>query len=653
MSGILGIWNLDGRPVDASLLADLSAILAHRGPDADGRWISGSVALAARVLRTTPEAATETQPLVHPSGIVVVFDGRLDDRDELLAALRSSAPVSAASPDAALVLAAYQAFGERFPDRLTGDFALGLFDSARERLVLARDPIGIKPLYYCRARDTFLFASEVKALLAHPAVEHRPNDDLLADFLMGRVRDGEGMTFFEGVSSVRPAHTLTVAAGRLVTRRYWDFDPSRRVRLASFPEYAEAFREHFERAVRRRLRSAQPVAVSVSGGLDSSSIFCLAETLARRNPADLPRVRGVSYRTPAGTPSDETAFLREIEREYAVAIERVPMQPLGLLNGSREAVWHVEAPFVDEQWNTTAALLRTVRHLGARVLVTGHWADQVLFDQAYLVDLVWRLAWRRARADLAEFGRWLTDVDPAYFRHRFALDLVKYSVPGLLLPTLRRLRREPARPWYAEAFRRRARRPDLGRVVGPRRGTAHARALYDEARSSHHVLCMEWNDKVAARHGLEMRLPFLDRDLLSFLMAIPGEMQTWQGVPKALLRAAMHGVLPEAIARRTWKADFTHLVNEGMRRDLPEAIRVFECGGMAASLGYLKADVLRRELGRLQNGLSGPTSEAAWSLSDLLGLELWLEVFFGNGDNGHGRRAAAGDTAPATLGGAR
>jgi asparagine synthase (glutamine-hydrolysing) len=637
MSGIVGIWNLDGKPVEREVLARMSATMAHRGLDGEEMWIKGPVGFACQLSRITPESEKETQPLVGSSGVGLVFDGRLDNREELLADLKQSHHVSSSSPDPDLVLAAYEAFGDRLPERLAGDFALGLFDPSRQRLLLARDAIGIRPLYYCRTRDTFLFASEIKALLAHPQVSSRPNDDLLAKFLLHEPGHPQEMTFFEGVSSLIPAHLAILTPRGFVIRRYWDFDVSYRTRLGSFQEYAEAFRDHFEQAVRRRLRSAYPVAVSVSGGLDSSSIFCLAETLRRQSLDHDPPVLGISYISPDGSPSDEKAFLVEIERDYEVAIERVSMGPAGLLNRSREAVWHVEAPFLDELWNTTYRFLSTVHRRGARVMLTGHWGDQMLFEQSYLIDLFHKLAWGEVRAHLKEFGRWFTDADSSYFKQRFFVDLVKYHVPKALIPSLRRLRARERRPWFTQAFQKRARRGTSNHSAFSRASfpTVHARAIYEQARSSHHVMCMEWNNKVAAMHGLDTAFPFLDRDLLAFLMAIPGEMQTWKGVPRTLLRAAMQGNLPDAIARRTWKADFSHLVNEGAEQDLPRVVRGLESDGMALKLGYVKGNVIRSELERLKDRMQGPTCEAAWSFSDLLGLELWLQVFFGENNNSH------------------
>ena len=632
MSGILGIWNLDGRPVENALLASLSATLAHRGPDGEGLWIQGSVGLAFRLFRVTPESSTEIQPLVHSSGVVLVFDGRLDNREELLKDLKSSSDISAASPDPALVLAAHKAFGDRFPERLSGDFALGLFDPQRQQLLVARDAIGIRPLYYYHTRDIFIFASEIKALLAHPRVTAQPHNDALAGFLLDGTFDSQGMTFFKGVFSLLPSHLAVLTPREFRTRRYWDFDPARQTRFTSFPDYAEAFRHHFEQAIRRRLRSTHPVAVSVSGGLDSSSIFCLAETLRRREPDCHPPLLGISYTSADGTPSDEKAFLLEIERDYGIAIERIPAR-LGSLQGCRDAVWCAEAPRMDRQWNTTHLLLQTARSHGARVLLTGHWGDQILFTPAYVFDLFDHLAWGQTWAHLKEFGRWCTDVDPRYFRRGFARGLVRRHMPEALVPWLRRLRANlarstPSRLLYTGAVRERAWRfANHQPHADGRFPTAYTRALYAEARSRYYGLCLEWNNKVASMQGLEMAFPFLDRDLVSFLMSIPGDMQTWKGVPKAILREALRGVLPEAIRERRWKADFTHLVNEGMERDYPQLVQCLEAEEMAVKFGYIEEAVLRKNLVRMKDRIRGPNCLVSWDLSDLLGLELWLQVF--------------------------
>lgn len=629
MSGIVGIWNLDGRPVAPSLLASLSAALSHRGPDGDDQWMSGSMGLACRLLKVTPESLAEIQPTIGPSGTALVFDGRLDNRAELLANLNDARGVTAESPDPVLVLAAYDRFGDRVAEHLAGDFAFGLFDPDRCRLLLARDAIGIRPLYYTRTHNTVIFASEIKALLAHPDVPAVPNDDMLACFLVSSAPKDTSMTCFKNVASLLPAHCAIVTPDSFSTRQYWDFAVTEQ-RFGSFQDYAEAFRHHFTQAVRRRLRSAHPVAVSVSGGLDSSSILCLGETLRRTGGTPAPSLIGLSYLSPAGSPSDEKEFLVEIEQQYGLSIARVPITNFGLMDGCREAVWHVEAPFLDHQWNTSRVFYHRAQTLGTRVMLTGHWADQVLFPQAYLIDLFRQLRWRDIRTHLRAFEYWMPDVMPGFFRKRFWLDLARHHVPEGVLPYLRRLRADRPPAWYSDALCRQAFRHLLRRpILGAGLPTAHARSLYEEVRSPYHVQCMEWNNKVAAMHDMEMAFPFLDRDLLSFLMSIPGDVQTSKGVPKALLREGMRGILPDAIANRRWKADFTHLVNEGMERDYSQLLDCLQAGAATFKWGYVKGNILHEHLHRLRGQIRGAaTCEATWALSDLLALELWLQVFF-------------------------
>jgi asparagine synthase (glutamine-hydrolysing) len=635
MSGILGIWNFDGQPVETSELTRLSATLSHRGPDGEGTWIQGAVGLGSQLFRVTPESLTETQPLVDSSGVALVFDGRLDNREELLAVFGPASEISPECPDAALALAAYRAYGDIFPERLNGDFALGLFDPNRRKMLVARDAIGLRPLYYYATRGVFLFASEVKTLLAHPHIVSRPAHGVLADFLLNRLaaEDGFDRTFFHDIFSLPPAHLAIVTAETVVTRQYWDFDATRQVRFNSFPEYSEAFRHYFDQAVRRRLRSAAPVAVSVSGGLDSSSIFCLGETIRRSNPIRYPSLLGLSYTAPDGSPSDEKAFLLHIEQEYGVEIERFGNLPSGLMDGCRQAIWHIEAPLLDGQWSGTHAFMTAVRRSGARVLLTGHWGDQILANTAYLVDLCRRGCWREAWRQAHEYGRWQSVSDRGVFRRRLLMQLIKSRLPPALIPTLRELRaglrsRREWRPWYTPGFRRQANANGCGPHAMRRFSNAHAQSLYRQIRSRYHVLCMEWNNKVAVMHGVEMAFPFLDRDLVAFLMAIPGEVQSRNGIPKGIMREALRGVLPEAIARRTSKADFTSVVNDAIAQDYDLVLQCLRPGSLAARFGYVNEDTMTEELARARSELRRDTCESSWAIGDLLALELWLEAFF-------------------------
>ena len=633
MSGIVGIWNRDGEPLEPSLLARCSGTLAHRGVDGEHHWIRGPVGFACQLLRVTPESADERQPTLDAAGAALVFDGRLDNRDEILTALPATAPVTTASPDPVLVLAAYRAFGETFAARLAGDFAFGLFDPAAPRLILGRDVLGVRPLFYTCAADTLLFGSEIKALLAHPRVLRRPDVDLLATYLMSGSWDPDGRTLFEDVRYLPPSHVAIVTPSGLVLRRFWDFDGQRRIRLGSFDEYADGFREHFERAVRRRLRSAHPVAVSVSGGLDSSSIFAVARRLTR-DARDLPAVHGYSYTFPAGTEADESAYAAELERQWG-GLEMFASPPASVLASPREAVWHIEAPLMDELWLSTRGVLARARASGARLLMTGHWGDQILCPDGYLRDLFRGLAWRQLAAAFGQLGRW-NGTARRYHVDKFLREVLKETLPRRLVTLLRRLRPRQAEAWYTRDFRARASYVGEWPADGARFATAHARSLYAEARSPFYMMCREWENKTAAMYGLDFAVPFVDRDLVAYLMAIPGEVQTRGGVSKALLREALRGILPERIARRNTKSDFTGFVNDSLAREWDGLVACFHDGAAAARWGLVHAAAVRAGLNRLQGQPRTADSRLVWSLSDLVGLESWLQTFFED-DKGESR----------------
>jgi asparagine synthase (glutamine-hydrolysing) len=631
MSGIIGIWNLDKRPLENGLLSKLSLTLAHRGPDGEELWTGGAMGLACQLMRVTPESRHETQPLVHPSGAVAVFDGRLDNRDELLRLLQGAWGVTPDSPDPALVLAAYDKFGNRCPEYLNGDFALAIFDPPQQQLLLARDAIGLRPLYYHRAGDTFLFASETKAILAHPRVSVRPNDGMVAELLTRNFSPYEGETFFSEVFSLLPGYLAILSPAGFSIRQYWDFDTKAKIRFRSFPEYVEAFRHHFETAVGRRLRSAYPLAISVSGGLDSSSIYCQVEKLRQLGQGPIPPLIGLTFSPGDGSPADELSYIEAIERCYGAEIERIPTGPLALSDDPENDVWNLEMPFLLHK--TLHKLHHVAASRGARVLLTGYWGDEILSAPTYLVDLLRQLKFREFRQHFNAFKRLLEGVSYRFFHRIFLRDLILHHIPEPLLPWARNLKaRVFPSGWNIQVKTAAMRQQALGRLLKkfPRKifGSAHTKALYREMKMVYCNFQVELFSKLAARSGLELSNPFMDREVLSFQMGIPGNISCHQGVTKGLLRRAMSGVLPEAVRLREGKGNFTFLENQGMLGDFP---RVLQClqSGMAVGSGYVQAERLAEELEQLRDRLPYPNILAARQLQTLWGLEVWLQTFFG------------------------
>ena len=260
MSGIIGLYNLDGRPADQLLLERMARTITHRGPDGIRHWLDGSVGFGHLLLQTTPESAHEKQPLTNEdSALCLTLDGRIDNRSELRCWLESKGLPLRDDSDAELVLRAYECWGEECPNRLLGDFAFAIWDARKQQLFCARDYVGVKPFYYYRSGSLFAFGSEIRAVLALDTVPRRLNESRLADFLIEELdREDEESTFYQDVQRLPAGHSLTVGPGRFALRDYWDLKAPPVLKLGSLREYGEAFREIFVEAVRCRLRSSHP-----------------------------------------------------------------------------------------------------------------------------------------------------------------------------------------------------------------------------------------------------------------------------------------------------------------------------------------------------------------------------------------------------------
>ena len=278
MSAIAGILYTDDHQVERADLERMVATMAHRGVDGCGYWQTGEVGFGHRMFRTTPESLFETLPFVDEvAQLAITADARLDNRAELSAALGCTAD---GVSDSQLILLAYARWSEQCVDHLLGDFAFVVWDARRRQLFCARDHFGIRPFYYHYGPHAFHFASEVKALRCLDAVPSILNETRIAEYLV-MLFDDVAATFYQGIYRLPPAHTLVIDRQGMRVRQYWSLDPSYELRLKSDAEYAEVFRATFAEAIRCRLRSAFPVGSALSGGMDSSSITCMARQLLR------------------------------------------------------------------------------------------------------------------------------------------------------------------------------------------------------------------------------------------------------------------------------------------------------------------------------------------------------------------------------------
>ncbi len=630
MSGVFGCWHLDARPIDVEIFRRCVGRISPAETRDIQTWIHGSIGLGCKGA-DPPTASRSDRGGSSADPAPCVFDGRIDNRHELIRRLADDPRVAADCGDRDLLLAAYDHFGDAFVQHVHGDFAVAVFDRRQQRLVLARDRLGLRPLCYTYSGGALLFGTETKALLAHPGLIAAPDDLMLADSVLSfRALDSQTRTFFAGIRSLPAAHLLIATRDGVSVRRYFEFH-TRQTRFRSFRDYAGAFNELFHTSVRRRLRCARPVAISVSGGLDSAYIFCVAQRAMAAGTAQCPAVLGFNYAGTAGTPSEEERFVNALERASGVRITRLP-QRAGFIECAADEVWQAESPIVEGLACQGQAVLRRVRDAGAGRFITGHWGDQMLSDSDYLLDLFrsgqWRSLERHARA-------WR--IGGRGMARRFVRDVASRRLPASVASAARRARSRRSdawqSPWFTPRFRQLLR--ERAAIDGPARvgRSSHARAIHLQSRLGYHVQCMEWNCRIGAMHALDVAFPYLDCDLIQFLMSIPGEIQSHDGVPRGLMRQAMRGVVPDAVIDRRSKGEFTHLMNQGVADDFGAVCDLLGPSAMSARFGYVDSTVLRRQLPEWQQALR-KSSDAVLTnrIVHLCGFELLLRQFFSHSE---------------------
>lgn len=582
----------------------------------------GGAAIGHQYSRVTPESIAERQPFVWDDA-VVSFDGRLDNRDELLRLCTCAGGGEYPVSDAAIVLATYRAYGDACAARLVGDFAFALLDTRERRLLLARDVMAARPLYYVSLRNSIAFASEIKSLLAHPAVAAKPDEDGLADLVLNGYCDGH-TTWFEDIRTVPPGSVVAVTPERLTVTRAWDFD-GREVRYAAASDYVDHFRMLFSQAISRRMRSAHPVAVSVSGGVDSSAIHCVAARLGTAS------VRGFTLAFPRGTAADEHPFVDAL-RGQRLHIDDVPVDRVRWLRGDQN-VAQMEMPGLF--WEKHDVLLARARQAGCRVLLSGFFGDQILTGEAYLVDLVRRGHLSLVRHHLRETAAWMSDVDPRIPRRWFVRAAARAIAPAWMrrvarVAINRTLNRASYAPWFTKQFRERALQRALDRAGLPRRfASAHTEEGWRLATSGYYLSALLQTGSAGAAHQLDTAYPFRDRDLVSFLIGVPGEVVIENGVPKGLLRRSLDGILPDPIRLRRSKADGTAFSNAAALAEEETVRQMLNPNSLSARAGFLDAGVLRSEMPALFGTAlkCDDTAHFGWQIGDTLALELWLQRF--------------------------
>lgn len=614
-----GIAGIAGR--DVELVTRMTDAIAHRGPDDSGAWHDEHVTLGHRRLTILDLSARGHQPMTWRRGAdeyVITYNGEVYNFAEVKRELEALGARFVSTSDTEVILAAYAQWGEQCVTRFNGMWAFALYDKCRRKLLLSRDRFGKKPLYYwlgggragSGARDgegeTLLFASEIKALLQHPEVPHKPNVAVVSDYLYRAMATHNAETFFAGVFMLPAGHTASfdLDTRRLSLQRYYDLP------LGERKVSPDEIREVLTRAVMRRLVSDVPVSLSLSGGIDSSAI---AGILATTQPSVM------AFSTQSGQArGDETHFVKMMTARYPnIELRTNPLAFESFLENYRRIIWHMDEPFLSHIPYVRWEVARTCHEAGRKVLLNGEGADELV--GGYWISLGYFMA------DLFRSGRW-----PRMAKELRALSgtkelgtvLASFAAVALLPGALAKghvARRDKA---LARRFGIRVAANDPGAQIDDvkhKDGKQMLKKLVTELILPHLLLC---NDKVSMANSVESRAPFLDVEFAELAMQIPQQDLVVGGLRKHPLRQAVRDLVPAEILDRKRKDYFSAPTSQYLRHERMQE-RVREIFSDARSAAILDPRLVLADYeGFLQRQQANKQflTRAIW-------LEEWMRVF--------------------------
>ncbi|HMA35468.1 MAG TPA: asparagine synthase (glutamine-hydrolyzing) [Chloroflexia bacterium] len=619
MCGIAGLYDRGGAPADAALLERMAAAIAHRGPDGDGFYLDGGVGLAHRALRIIDLSDAAFQPMGSSDGECwLVFNGEIYNYVELMAELQARGQRFRSRSDSEVLLAGYRAWGVECLQHFNGMFAFAIWDRLRHRLFLARDRLGIKPLYYWWDGRRLAFASEIKALLCHPAITAAPNGAAIAEYWRAMYTTG-AHTWFAGIQRLLPGEYLLVDQRKgLKIARYWDLpeqeDPPGRRETS----YVEEVRHLLEDSVRLCLRSDVPLGAHLSGGVDSSAIVGLISRQLAGQPLET-----FSGAFDAGPAYDERPYIAAVSARWGTKHHETVPTAGDLPATLPRLVWHLDEPVAGPGAFPQYYVCKLTRASGVIVVNGGQGGDELFggyfgYLPAYLRSL---LTGMRRRPSLDLLAALLGDgvrlaAQPALRqaaraafqagrRGRLRPDTVQ-ALPDFFGPALRQLDLSG---------------PEAAPPAIPRRSPLGEALAFDLRHYLPALLQVE--DRMSMAWSLESRVPLLDYRLVELAMRIPPQIKLRHLEPKHILRRAVADLLPAPVAARRDKKGFPTPIGPWFAGPLQGWVREQLLGPEAAARELFDPAAV----GRLLDDHVAGRADGSKTLWMMLNTEAWFKQF--------------------------
>ena len=560
IAGIVAVDRLDeSAPSRATRMRD---VITHRGPDEEGLYCGGAAALAHRRLSIV-DLSTGQQPLSNEDGTIwVVFNGEIYNHADVRPTLQAHGHRYRTKSDTETIVHAYEQWGDDCVHRFRGMFAFALWDARKRRLLLTRDRLGVKPLYWCRAGDVLLFGSEIKAILASGLVEARPNYAVLPEVLSTRYTSGTE-TLFDGIHKLMPGHQLVFEDGRVCIRQYWDL-PTRSAEASRSDwegqpsgerNVVERFRELLTESVRLRLMSDVPLGMFLSGGIDSSAIAAL---MARMIDRPL-QTFSVAFKERA---FNELEYARDVATAIGADRHEIVIDDRDFFGALPKLVWHEDEPIAHPS-SVPLYFVSALARDHVTVVLTGEGSDELLAGYGKYVRLEWN--WRAGTIYERVMPRFARNGIASALVPRLPRSIARYANRSFLtmdrtpeamfLDNFASIRLGDQRRLLAPGLRdlatgARAYGQSLDYFNKPNgHSTLLDRLLYADVKTYLVELLMK-QDQMSMAASIESRVPFLDHRLVEFAATLPDEWKLRGWNTKRILRESMKDVLPASILNR-------------------------------------------------------------------------------------------------------
>jgi len=607
MSVQAGIWNLDGKPVIHELLSRLSLSVAEYGPDGETILVEGQVGISYRSFHTTSESRLEHQPYIFEDRKVITWDGRLDNRDALIDQLGNRFPDGCS--DVAIVAAAFERWGTDCFKKLTGDWALAIWNPRKREIILARDYMGVRHLFYYPNPRRLIWCSHL-APLAFLGDTFTLCEDYIAGYLS--LWPEAHLTPYREIRSVPPATFVCISHNEASIHPYWSFNPQLKTRYKTDAEYEEHFRYLLRQSIHRRLRTDSPILAELSGGLDSSSIVCVADDILLKQGSESPSLDTFSFYDRDEPDEEDFLYLTKVEERRGRPGHHAELQASGD-TFPLECPQFFATPGFGARRELTTALSDTIRLGRYRVVLSGTGGDeflgQALNPRVQMADLLLHLRLRELGELLVA---WSLSIKRPLVQLFFqsSLLILPTSLRAIITPTAKRDSWVNSR--FARTYRLSHRR--LEAAEGPWLWLPSAR----DALQTYEVLARQ--STYTQPPIAEMRYPYLDQQLTEFLVSIPTDQLLRPGDRRSLLRRALVDLVPPEILSRRTKAGTGRCISLTLDKHWTFLDGLLS-SLLVSDLGYVNQEEFRAALKEAKNGL---ISVNILRLLKTLALEMWL-----------------------------